>query len=89
MTAPAENRSGAGQDRPWRLLVDDDAAAAQGLALDEALMSGYARGKPAAPWMMLFLTTTPGSGLVSIRPTLPPWQYMRLLRILTSEQLRQ
>jgi lipoate-protein ligase A len=31
---------------PWRLLADDGAGAAEGLALDEALMARYARGKP-------------------------------------------
>jgi lipoate-protein ligase A len=34
---------------PWRLLTDDGAGAADGLALDEALMARYARGMPAAP----------------------------------------
>ncbi|MGE5288571.1 MAG: biotin/lipoate A/B protein ligase family protein [Micromonosporaceae bacterium] len=34
---------------PWRLLVDDDAGAAEGLALDEALMARYARGEPERP----------------------------------------
>lgn len=34
---------------PWRLLVDDGAGAADGLALDEALMGSYARGKPRRP----------------------------------------
>src|SRR5512138_2537890 len=34
---------------PWRLLVDDGAGAAEGLALDEALMGSYARGKPRRP----------------------------------------
>lgn len=33
----------------WRLLADDGAEAAHGLALDEALMSRYGRGKPPAP----------------------------------------
>jgi lipoate---protein ligase len=33
----------------WRLLADDGAGAAGGLALDEALMAGYARGKPPRP----------------------------------------
>ncbi len=32
--------------RPWRLITDDGATAAGGLALDEALMAGYARGEP-------------------------------------------
>jgi lipoate---protein ligase len=34
---------------PWRLLADDGAGAADGLALDEALMARYARGMPPAP----------------------------------------
>ena len=34
---------------PWRLLVDDGAGAAEGLALDEALMARYARGEPDRP----------------------------------------
>ncbi|GBD30433.1 Octanoyltransferase LipM [bacterium HR32] len=33
----------------WRLLADDGVGAADGLALDEALMAGYARGSPARP----------------------------------------
>jgi lipoate-protein ligase A len=33
----------------WRLLVDDGAGAAEGLALDEALMARYARGGPDRP----------------------------------------
>jgi lipoate-protein ligase A len=33
----------------WRLLADDGAGAAEGLALDEALMGRYARGKPDCP----------------------------------------
>jgi lipoate-protein ligase A len=33
----------------WRLLADDGAGAADGLALDEALMSRYARGRPDYP----------------------------------------
>jgi lipoate-protein ligase A len=32
--------------QPWRLLADDGAGAADGLALDEALMARYARGEP-------------------------------------------
>ncbi len=34
---------------PWRLLTDDGAGAADGLALDEALMARYARGEPDRP----------------------------------------
>lgn len=34
---------------PWRLLADDGADAAGGLALDEALMARYARGEPPRP----------------------------------------
>lgn len=33
----------------WRLLADDGVGAAEGLALDEALLAGYARGSPARP----------------------------------------
>ncbi|MGD0982509.1 MAG: biotin/lipoate A/B protein ligase family protein [Acidimicrobiales bacterium] len=33
----------------WRLLADDGVGAAEGLALDEALMSRYARGEPDRP----------------------------------------
>ncbi len=33
----------------WRLLADDGAGAAEGLALDEALMAGHARGEPPRP----------------------------------------
>lgn len=33
----------------WRLLADDGVGAADGLALDEALMAGYVRGSPARP----------------------------------------
>jgi lipoate-protein ligase A len=33
----------------WRLLADDGAGAPEGLALDEALMAGYARGEPPSP----------------------------------------
>jgi lipoate---protein ligase len=33
----------------WRLLADDGAGAAEGLALDEALMARYARGEPDQP----------------------------------------
>lgn len=35
--------------QPWRLLRDDGAGAAQGLALDGALLARYARGAPPAP----------------------------------------
>jgi lipoate-protein ligase A len=34
---------------PWRLLADDGAGAADGLALDEALLARYARGEPPRP----------------------------------------
>lgn len=34
---------------PWRLLSDDGVSAADGLALDEALLAGYARGEPPRP----------------------------------------
>jgi lipoate-protein ligase A len=43
------NTSTAGAHGRWRLLADDGADAAEGLALDEALMARYARGEPAAP----------------------------------------
>lgn len=33
----------------WRFLADDGVGAAEGLALDEALMAGYARGAPLRP----------------------------------------
>jgi lipoate-protein ligase A len=39
----------AGANEPWRLLADDGAGAADGLALDEALMARYARGEPPRP----------------------------------------
>ena len=40
---------------PWRLLVDDGVGAAEGLALDEALMGRYARGEPErAPTLRLY-----------------------------------
>lgn len=40
---------------PWRLLVDDGAGAAEGLALDEALMAHHGRGAlPAAPTLRLY-----------------------------------
>jgi lipoate-protein ligase A len=35
--------------RVWRLLADEGAGAAEGLALDEALMSCYGRGRPDCP----------------------------------------
>ncbi len=39
----------------WRLLADDGAGAAEGLALDEALMSRYAREEPdCAPTLRLY-----------------------------------
>lgn len=39
----------------WRLLADDGAGAAEGLALDEALMAGYRRGEPErAPTLRLY-----------------------------------
>jgi lipoate-protein ligase A len=49
----------AGQAAPWRLIADDGAAAAGGLALDEALMARYARGEqPAAPTLRLYTYRT-------------------------------
>ena len=41
--------SRAATGEPWRLLADDGAGAADGLALDEALMARYARGEPPRP----------------------------------------
>jgi len=40
-------RAAAGE--PWRLLADDGAGAADGLALDEALLARYARDEPPRP----------------------------------------
>lgn len=45
MTTPTEP----GRNRRWRLLTDDGADAAEGLALDEALMAGYGRDQPDRP----------------------------------------
>jgi len=42
-------RAGAGSPTAWRLLTDDGAGAAEGLALDEALMARYARDEPDRP----------------------------------------
>jgi lipoate-protein ligase A len=43
----------------WRLIVDDGAGAAEGLALDEALMTHYARGLPRrAPTLRLYTYRT-------------------------------
>jgi lipoate---protein ligase len=45
--------------RPWRLLTGDGVGAADGLALDEALMAGYARATPpAAPALRLYTYRT-------------------------------
>ena len=41
---------------PWRVLSDDRAAAPAGLALDEALMAGYARGEPHRPPVLRLYT---------------------------------
>ena len=46
MSAAPERAIGGGQ---WRLLADDGAGAAEGLALDEALMARYARGEADHP----------------------------------------
>ena len=46
MSATPERAIGGGR---WRLLTDDGAGAAEGLALDEALMARYARGEPDCP----------------------------------------
>ena len=40
---------GAAICEPWRLLADDGAGAADGLALDEALLARYAREEPPRP----------------------------------------
>jgi lipoate---protein ligase len=40
---------GAAMCEPWRLLADDGVPAADGLAVDEALMARYARGEPPRP----------------------------------------
>ena len=42
-------RAGDQVSEAWRLLADDGAGAAEGLALDEALMSRYARDEPDCP----------------------------------------
>jgi lipoate-protein ligase A len=45
--------------RPWRLLAGDGVGAADGLALDEALMAGYARATPpTAPTLRLYTYRT-------------------------------
>jgi lipoate-protein ligase A len=41
--------TGERMSRTWRLLVEDGVGAAEGLALDEALMGRYARGEPERP----------------------------------------
>jgi lipoate-protein ligase A len=46
MNAASRPSPGGGR---WRLLADDGAGAADGLALDEALMARYARGEPDCP----------------------------------------
>jgi lipoate---protein ligase len=44
---------------PWRLLADDGVGAAEGLALDEALLARYARGEPASqPTLRLYTYRT-------------------------------
>lgn len=46
-------------DGAWRLIVDDGAGAAEGLALDEALMARHARGLPRrAPTLRLYTYRT-------------------------------
>lgn len=55
MSAPGLRES----DHAWRLIRDDGASAAGGLALDEALMAAYARGEPArAPTLRLYTYRT-------------------------------
>lgn len=49
--------------RDWRLLVDDGAGAAEGLATDEFLMHAYAAGDPPAPTLRLY-TYRPYAALV-------------------------
>lgn len=51
-------------DAPWRLLADDGAAAADGLAIDEALMTGYARGAPDRPPTLRLYTYQSHAALV-------------------------
>ena len=46
---PGSPRGGTWRGGTWRLLADDGAGAAEGLALDEVLMAGYARGEPERP----------------------------------------
>jgi lipoate---protein ligase len=48
----------------WRLLVDDGAGAAEGLALDEALMARYARGEPDRPPTLRLYTYRTNCALV-------------------------
>ena len=49
---------------PWRLLADDGAGAGEGLALDEALMAGYARGAPPRPPTLRLYTYADHAALV-------------------------
>src|SRR3974390_317908 len=53
MSAAPERAIGGGR---WRLLADDGAGAAEGLALDEALMARYARGEADHPPTLLLYT---------------------------------
>lgn len=55
----------------WRLLVDDDAGASAGLALDEALMAGYARGSSARPPSLRLYTYQTHCALVGRYQHLP------------------
>lgn len=50
MSGASESERGlSARGEPWRLLGDDGAGAAEGLALDEALLARYARGEPPRP----------------------------------------
>ena len=49
MSADQARRRLAARGERWRLLGDDGAGAAEGLALDEALMARYSRGAPPRP----------------------------------------
>lgn len=56
---------------PWRLLGDDGAGAAEGLALDEALMAGYARDEPERPATLRLYTYRSHCALIGRYQNLP------------------
>jgi lipoate-protein ligase A len=59
VSADEAGRGTAARGERWRLLCDDGAGAAQGLALDEALMARYARGEaPRPPTLRLYTYRT-------------------------------